>query len=79
MAGEVGVGPGQEVDAVTPEHRHVAFPQPQHGVDPEPGPAARVVGCGGGQSGGEAGVDEERVTYLDGDTGSVSARSVRRG
>ena len=47
----------QQLDAVTSEQRHVAFSQPQHGVDPEPGSTAWVVGCDGGQSGGEAGVD----------------------
>ena len=63
---KVRVGPRQQLDAVTPEQRHVAFPQPQHGVDPEPGSA--VVGrrwYRPARSCGEAGVDEERVACLE--------------
>ena len=44
--GEGGFAPGQQFDAVAPEQRHVTFPQPQHGVDPEPGSALGVVGRG---------------------------------
>ena len=44
--GKVGVGPGQQLDAVTSEQRHVTFPQPQHSVDPEPRPAIDVAVVG---------------------------------
>jgi hypothetical protein len=78
--GKVGVGPGQQLDAVPSEQRHVTFPRPQHGVDPEPRPvigvavvriaAVRISGARG-KAGGEAGVDEERVACLDGEVCGV--------
>ena len=69
--GQVGVGPGQQVDAVAAEHRHVPFVEPQHRVDTDTGSAAVVGGGIARQSWGQPGMHEQGVAGLDANANSL--------
>ena len=68
--GQLHIATREDVDTVTAEQRDVSFAQPQHRLDPDARPVARVVirlaGC---QASRETGVDQHGVSCSDPDPG----------